>query len=190
MQGSALLLRWGSWRWARNLWGLIIYLFFLPVMLPCVIPRLAIDLAVRVFPGVWKLLSFLRLPSGASPVAQRLKHLPGIQEIWVWSLGREDSLEKEMATHSSTLAWRIQWREEPGRPRKESSDFIPTSFSLFMSFIFFPTSFRRQWTAFLSAWCPLPAFRSCFVQLTQFSNVLLMNLCDKKWSPHAIPPPS
>ena len=48
-------------------------------------------------------------------VAQRLKHLPGIQETWVRSLGREDPLEKEIATHSSTLAWKIPWREEPGR---------------------------------------------------------------------------
>ena len=38
-----------------------------------------------------------------------------MQETWVRSLGREDPLEKEMATHSSTLAWRIPWREEPGR---------------------------------------------------------------------------
>ena len=51
----------------------------------------------------------------ASLVAQRLKHLPGMLETWVWSLGREDPLEKEMATHSSILAWRIPWREEPGR---------------------------------------------------------------------------
>ena len=51
----------------------------------------------------------------ASLVAQRLKHLPGIRETQVRSLGREDPLEKEMATHSSTLAWRIPWREEPGR---------------------------------------------------------------------------
>ena len=51
----------------------------------------------------------------ASLVAQRLKRLPGMQETWVRSLGREDPLEKEMATHSSTLAWRILWREEPGR---------------------------------------------------------------------------
>ena len=50
----------------------------------------------------------------ASLVAQRLKRLPPMQETWVRSLGREDSLEKEMATHSSTLAWRIPWREEPG----------------------------------------------------------------------------
>ena len=50
-----------------------------------------------------------------SLVAQKLKRLPGMQETQVQSLGREDSLEKEMATHSSTLAWRIPWREEPGR---------------------------------------------------------------------------
>ena len=63
VQASVLLLHWRSYRWACNLWVLIIYLFFLPVMLPSVVPRLATDLAVRVFPGVWKLLSFLRLPS-------------------------------------------------------------------------------------------------------------------------------
>ena len=47
-------------------------------------------------------------------VVQRVKRLPAMRETWVQSLGREDPLEKEMATHSSTLAWRIQWTEEPG----------------------------------------------------------------------------
>ena len=61
MQVSALLLCWGSYCWARNLWVLIIYLFFLPIMSE--VPKLATDSSVRVFPGVWKLLSFLRLPS-------------------------------------------------------------------------------------------------------------------------------
>ena len=50
----------------------------------------------------------------ASQVAQRLKHLPAMRETWVRSLGREDPLEKEMATHSSILAWRIPWTEESG----------------------------------------------------------------------------
>ena len=50
----------------------------------------------------------------ASLVAQRLKCLPGMRETQVRSLGREDPLEKEMATYSSTLAWRIPWREEAG----------------------------------------------------------------------------
>ena len=49
-----------------------------------------------------------------SLVAQRLKCLPAIRETWVWSLGQEDPLEKEMATHSSNLAWRIPWTEDPG----------------------------------------------------------------------------
>ena len=62
MQASALLLRWGSYCWASNLLLLIIYLFFLPVILPSVLPRLTTDLEVRAFPGVWKPL-FLRLPS-------------------------------------------------------------------------------------------------------------------------------
>ena len=51
----------------------------------------------------------------ASLVVQRLKHLPAMRETWVQSLGREDLLEKEMATHSSILAWKIPWMEEPGR---------------------------------------------------------------------------
>ena len=48
-------------------------------------------------------------------MAQKVKHLPATQETWVQSLGQEDLLEKEMATHSSTLAWKIPWMEEPGR---------------------------------------------------------------------------
>ena len=57
-----------------------------------------------------------QLPLGvvASLVAQRLKRLPAMQETWVRSLGREDPLEKEMATYSSILAWTIPWTEEPG----------------------------------------------------------------------------
>ena len=48
-------------------------------------------------------------------MAQTVKHLPAMWEIQVLSLGQEDTLEKEMATHSSTLAWKIPWMEEPGR---------------------------------------------------------------------------
>ena len=49
-----------------------------------------------------------------SLVAQMVKNLPTIQETWVWYLGWEDPLEEGMATHSSILAWRIPWTEEPG----------------------------------------------------------------------------
>ena len=49
-----------------------------------------------------------------SLVAQMVRNLPGMQETWVQSLGWEDPLEEGMATHSSILAWRIPWTEEPG----------------------------------------------------------------------------
>ena len=48
-------------------------------------------------------------------MAQIVKYLPTIREIWVQSLGQEDLLEKEMATYSSILAWKIPWTKEPGR---------------------------------------------------------------------------
>ena len=48
-------------------------------------------------------------------MAQMVKRLPTMWETWVQSLGREDPLEKEMATHSSMLAWKIPWTEESGR---------------------------------------------------------------------------
>ena len=57
-----------------------------------------------------RFLSFQR----ASLVAQIVKNLPAMQEARVPSLGRENPLEKEMTTHSSILAWRIPWTEEPG----------------------------------------------------------------------------
>ena len=82
-------------------------------MLPSVVPMLATDLPVRVFPGIWELLSFLRLPSQDGALSLPL-------------------------------------------------------LSLFLSFIFFPTSFWRQWAAFLGAWCPLPAFRSFLWNLLSF----------------------
>ena len=53
--------------------------------------------------------------AGASLVAQKVKRLPEMQETWVQSLGQEDPLEKEIATHSSTLAWKIPCTEKPDR---------------------------------------------------------------------------
>ena len=66
----------------------------------------------RVMSLLFNMLSRLVL---ASLVAQSVKRLPAMQETWVRSLGWEDPLEKEMAIHSSILAWRIPWTEEPGR---------------------------------------------------------------------------
>ena len=64
-----------------------------------------------VFTAYLNKLLFIR----ASLVAQRVKRLPAVRETWVRSLGWEDPLEKEMETHSSILAWRIPWTEEPDR---------------------------------------------------------------------------
>ena len=69
-----------------------------------------------IFSRILKIISLLLLPTKSSSlVAQRLKHLPPMQEARVWSLGWEDPLEKEMVTHPSILAWRIPWTEKPGR---------------------------------------------------------------------------
>ena len=59
--------------------------------------------------------SLVKYWEGASLVAQMVKRLPAMRETWVWSLGWEDPLNKEMALHSSILAWRIPWTEDPGR---------------------------------------------------------------------------
>ena len=54
-------------------------------------------------------------------VAHMVKRLPAMRETWVLSLGQEDPLEKEMTTHSSTLAWKVPWTEEPGRLQSTGS---------------------------------------------------------------------
>ena len=63
----------------------------------------------------------------ASLIAQLVKNLPAVQETQVPFLGREDPLEKEMATHSSILTWRIPWTEEPGRLQSMGSQELDTA---------------------------------------------------------------
>ena len=70
--------------------------------------------AIRVVSSAYLRLLIFLLGVGGSLVAQRLKRLPAMRETWIRSLGWEDPLEKEMATHYSILAWRIPWTEEPG----------------------------------------------------------------------------
>ena len=77
------------------------------------IPTEATGAETRGARGRYKLLDWYKLLDyGASLMSQTVKDLPAMQETWVQSLGREDPLEKEMATHSSILAWRILWTEE------------------------------------------------------------------------------
>ena len=70
----------------------------------------------------------------ASLVAQMVKHLPEMQETGVWSLGWEDPLEKEMATHSSILAWKIPWTEEPGRLQSMGSQRVGHDWAISLLF--------------------------------------------------------
>ena len=71
------------------------------------------------FTGMFKILHYVYniyyVYDRAFLVAQSVKNMPAMQETWVQFLGQEDPLEKKMATHSSVLAWRIRWTEEPGR---------------------------------------------------------------------------
>ena len=73
-----------------------------------------------------------------SLVAQTVNCLPTMRETWVWSLGWEDVLEKEVATHSSTLAWKILWTEEPGRLQSMGSQRVGHDWvtSLSLSYVY------------------------------------------------------
>ena len=105
-------------------WYSIIYMYhnsfihssvnvYLSRLLPC--PAIVNSAAMN----TWVHVSFwIMVFSGhmqASLVTQTVKCLSAVQETWVWSLGWEDPLEKGMTAHSSTLAWKIPWMEEPGR---------------------------------------------------------------------------
>ena len=63
----------------------------------------------------WQLIYLVKTEGTSSLVAQMVKNSSVMQETWVQSLGQKEPLEKEMTTHSSILAWRIPWTEEPGR---------------------------------------------------------------------------
>ena len=65
-----------------------------------------------------------------SLIAQLVNHLPAMQDTQVQFLGREDPLEKEMETHSSILAWRIPWTEEPNRLQSTGSQESDTTYRL------------------------------------------------------------
>ena len=73
--------------------------------------------------NLWELSIYIII-TWASLVAQTVKRLPTMRETRVWSLGWEDLLEKAMATHSSTLAWKIPWTKEPGRLQSTGSQRI------------------------------------------------------------------
>ena len=70
------------------------------------------------------------------PGGSMVKNLPAVQETWNWSLGQEDPLEKRMVNHSSILAWKIPWREEPSGPQSmDSRDWVTNTFTLMSMYI-------------------------------------------------------
>ena len=80
-----------------------------------------------------------------SLVAQTVKRPSAMWEIWVQTLGREDFLEKEMVTHSSILAWKIPWMEEPGTVHGVTKSWTrPSDFTFFLSFLFKPNPMKSS----------------------------------------------
>ena len=75
-----------------------------------------------------------------------VKHLPTVWETWVQSLGQEDPLEKEMATHYSTLAWKTPWTEEPGRLQSTGSQRVRHNWATSLHFILILTKINVQRT--------------------------------------------
>ena len=102
----------------------------------------------------------VELSCQASLVAQRVKRLPAMQETQVRSLGQEDILEKEMATNSSTLAWKIPWMEKPGRLQSMGCNESDTTERLY-----FFTSVSCQ-----GAWLGLEKDHDRKVRITGHSN--------------------
>ena len=113
-----------------------------------------------------------------SLVAQMVKRLSTMWETWIRSLGREDSLEKEMATHSSTIAWKIPWTEEPGRGCKESdTEQLHFTFPIWNRSIFpCPVLTVASWPAYRFLrrqvkWSGTPRFFKSFPQFVAMPTV-------------------
>ena len=85
-----------------------------------------------------------------SLVAQPVKHLPTVRETQVWFLGQEGTLEKEMATYSSILAWEIPWLEEPGRLQSMGSQSVRHNWATSLSLFHMPTHLHLT---FWTPWC-------------------------------------
>ena len=112
--------------------------------------------------------------------------------LWIWFIYFSSQLCCHLRFQNSPQTCQCKCFLVFGNLRLPSWDGSPSLplLSLFLSFIVCPTSFWRQPAAFLGVWCPLPAFRSCFVEFSQCSNVLSMNSWGRKGSPHPIPLPS
>ena len=119
-------------------------------------------------------------------VAQRLKRLPTMRETWVRSLGRADPLEKEMATHSSILAWRIPWTEKPGGLQSTGSQRVGHDWATELNwvifdpvlFIFLSHSANQAPNLLSLTECLCTHFLSISIDTTQASLILYLHFCD------------
>ena len=93
--------------------------------------------------------AFTLAPARTSLVSQTVNHLPSMRETQVWSLGQEDPLEKEMVTHSSTLAWRIPWIEEPGGLQSTGSQRVGHDWATSLTHLVCALNWCCAWHAFL-----------------------------------------
>ena len=125
--------------------------------------------------------------TGASLVPQMVKNLPVMKETWVQSLGREDPLEKGMATHSSILAWTIAWTEGPGGLQsvgfqRVRFDWVTNTFIFHIAIVvqllsrvqLFATSCTAACQAFLSTTNSWSLLKLMFIELVMPSNHLIL----------------
>ena len=118
---------------------------------------------------VFKTLMREFINMGASLVAQMVKHLPAMRQTWVQSLGREDPLEKEMATYSSTLAWKIPWMEEPGKLQPMGSQRVGYDWATSLSQSSRPSLLSLK-DIYISMYTQLDKLTLRFLQLLKFSG--------------------
>ena len=116
-------------------------------------------------------------------MAQTVKRLPTMRETWVQSLGREDLLEKEMATHSSILAWKILWTDEPGRLQSMGSQRVGHDWATSLHFTVsrlpdqvVSLSVLNTGVLTPNVFYPLHTSINCFVWLDSITNSMDMNL--------------
>ena len=109
----------------------------------------------------------------ASLVSQRVKHLLTMWETQVWSLGWDDSLEKEMATHSSILAWKIPWMEKPGGLQSVGSQIVRHDWAISLSF-------------FMASLVVSGKESTCQCRTCKFDPWIGMILWRRKWQPTPI----
>ena len=116
----------------------------------------------------------------ASLVAQLVKNLPAMLETWVWSLGWEGAMEKGTATHSSIMAWRIPWTEEPGelqsmgsqRVRHDWVTFTFQAISTYFTKFFFQQFFSIIEIEFILVGCKARQVVLCFLMKYDYSTEL------------------